>query len=157
MFLMQILFAFLGTDDFDHLDAFNIKWLSKQALTGFLMMFGWAGITCLKEFHLSSAGALLAAFTVGVLTLYSTSFLFKNAKKLQSPGSVFNIDEAIGKEAVVYQRIPKNGIGKITISLQQMTFEINAAAHHQNEIPSFTRVKVINKIDDNTIIVAEIK
>lgn len=139
-------------DDFD-----NFKWLSKQAVTGFMMMFGWSGITCQLEFHLPESTSLLISFCVGLLTIYITGYIFKAAKKLHSPGTVFTLDDAIGKEALVYQRIPRDGLGKITISLQQMTHEINAASQNQSEIPFFTRVQVIKKIDDSTVVVAEIK
>ncbi len=79
--------------------------------------------------------------------------IFKLAKKLQSSGSVYRIEDAIGKEAYVYQRIPKGGIGKISISLQHLTHEIDAISHIHEDLPSFMRVKIIEKKDDNTVVV----
>ncbi len=35
------------------IDSGDFKWLSKQAITGFLMKFGWAGLACRKEFDAS--------------------------------------------------------------------------------------------------------
>jgi hypothetical protein len=160
MFLIQFVLSFVGlhddvdSDDGGRADAGKFKWLSKQGLTGFLMMFGWAGLTCLYEFKLAYAPTLLIAIASGLATLFMTAFIFNTAKKLQSPGSIFNIEEAIGKEATVYQSIPEGGFGKITISLNCCTFELNAASDNQEEICSFTPVQVINKIDDNTVVVS---
>ena len=75
------------------------------------------------------------------------------AKHLQSTGSVYKIDAVIGKEAYVYQHIPIDGTGKISISFQDLTYEIDAVSHTQNEIPSFTRVQIIKKRDDSTVVV----
>lgn len=160
MFIIQFFLNFLGTgehSDFDEGDASHFKWLSKQTITGFLMFFGWTGITCQQEFKLQNSVTLLLSFLVGLLTIFLTGMIFKTARKLQSSGYVFNIEESIGKEASVYQQIPKDGIGKITISLQDCTFEINAISHNREQINSFTRVQVIKKIDDTTVVVATLK
>lgn len=154
LFAVQIYLSFHDFDSFA--DVSNFKWLSKQALTGFLMMFGLTGVTCQEEFALSTGMAVLISLAVGLLTLFLTAYLFNSAKKLQSPGSIFNLDDAVGKEASVYQRIPNDGVGKITIALNQQTFEIDAASLDRKEIGSFARVQVIKKLDDNTVVVAEV-
>ena len=158
LFAVQFFLSLLGSaDDFDSFsDVSNFKWLSKQALTGFLMMFGWTGVTCKEEFALSNSLAVPLSLAAGLLTLFLTAYLFNTAKKLQSPGSIFNLDDAVGKEASVYQRIPNGGVGKITIALNQQTFEIDAASFDRKEISSFARVQVIKKLDDNTVVVVEV-
>jgi hypothetical protein len=80
--------------------------------------------------------------------------ILKLAKKLSSSGSVYRIEEAIGKEGYVYLCIPKGGKGKISVSLQNFTHEIDAISHHAEDLPSFMRVKIIEKCDDTTVIVA---
>ena len=65
MFLIQFIiniFGFTDQDNFDVVDATDassdfsdakkFKWVSMQAITGFLMMFGWTAITCQSEFGL---------------------------------------------------------------------------------------------------------
>ncbi len=78
------------------------------------------------------------------------------AKSLNSSGSVFKIEDAIGKEAVVYQRISIGGVGKISICMNDFTREIDAIEHKQEAVESFTRVYVLKKADPNTVVVKKI-
>lgn len=135
-------------------DARKFKWLSIQSITGFLMMFGWTAITCQKEFGLTESLTIGISLASGLFTALFIRLIFKLAQKLRSSGSIHKIEEAIGKEGYVYQRIPKGGKGKVSISLQNFTHEIDAISHHTEELPSFTHVKIIEKSDDNTVVVA---
>ena len=162
MFIIQFLLSLLGNADHEvlnstEIDTVQVKWLSKQAITGFFMMFGWAALTCQNQFNLPRSATLAIALAAGTVTILVTGFLFKMARKLHSSGTVFTLEDAVGKEAVVYQRIPKGGIGKISISLHHMTHEIDAASLNDEELPSFALVRVINKTNDNTLIVTLIK
>lgn len=161
LFLLQFLLTFFGADSSDdgdgELDAGKIKCLSKQALAGFFMMFGWVGLACRKEFDASGLITFCASIGAGVLAVFINTLLFKGAKKLKSSGTIFRIEEAIGKEATVYQRIPQNGIGKVTVSLHQFTHEIDAISRQEEDLPSFSQVQIIKKINDNTVVVAPIK
>lgn len=162
MFLIQFLMSLLGSADSDQLEAGNfdtvrVNWLSKQAISGFLMMFGWTSLTCYNQFNLSGAMTLAVATTAGIFTVLVTGLLFKMTKKLHSSGTLFSLEDAIGKEAIVYQRIPRGGAGKISISLHHLTHEIDAFSLNDEEIPSFAPVKVIRKASDNVVIVASIK
>lgn len=149
----------IGDTDIDtgEIDTSNFKWLSKQALSGFFMMFGWIGLSCLKEFEFNVLLSLAIAFIAGVLAMFVSGFIFKMARKLHSSGTVFKIEDAIGQEAMIYQRILKKDKGKILISLNNLTREIDAIALNEEEIPSFTKVKIINKVDENTVSVVPIK
>jgi hypothetical protein len=93
----------------------------------------------------------------GLITLLITGLIFRGAKKLHSSGTVFRIEDAIGKEAMVYQRIPKDGAGKISISLHNFTHEIDAVSSLQEELLSFTSVRIIEKVDEKTVRVTPIK
>lgn len=157
MFIIQFLLTLLGADNSEDADSGNFKWLSKQGLTGFLMMFGWVGLTCRKEFELSGAVSIAIAFGGGILALVATAFLFNGAKKLRSSGTVFKIEDTIGKEATVYQRISKGGMGKISVSLHSLTYEIDAISHHPEDLLSFTPVQIIKKADENTVVVVPSK
>ena len=149
----------IGDTDIDtgEIDTSNFKWLSKQALSGFFMMFGWIGLSCLKEFEFNVLLSLAIAFIAGVLAMFVSGFIFKMARKLHSSGTVFKIEDAIGQEAMIYQRILKKDKGKILISLNNLTREIDAIALNEEGIPSFTKVKIINKVDENTVSVVPIK
>ena len=163
MFFIQFVLNFVGGDS-DHYedvgssetDSGNFKWLSKQAIIGFLMMFGWTGLACIKEFELSRALCITIALSAGIITIFITGALFSGAKKLVSSGNVFKIENIIGKEATVYQRIPKNGIGKISISYQNLSYEIDAISLSNEELSSFVKVQVIKQSDNETAVVVPI-
>jgi hypothetical protein len=164
MFLIQFLLSTCGVSDQDrfdmrdgndiseHSDARKFKWFSIQALTG-LMMFGWTAITCQKQFGLQNISTIGISIAAGLFAALVTRSILKLAKRLQSSGNVYRIEDAIGREAYVYQCIPKGGMGKISISLQHFTHEIDAVSDHPEALPSFMHVKIIEKKDDNTVVV----
>lgn len=117
------------------------------------MIFGWTALTCSNQFGLSLLPSITIAIAAGVFAAYVICGLLKLARKLHSPGTHFRIENAIGCEAYVYQTIPKGGRGKISISLQNFTHEIDAISHHLEELPSFTQVTIIEKKDDHTVVV----
>jgi hypothetical protein len=158
MLLIQFLLSWLGALDSDEgLESAKFKWLSKQALSSFLMMFGWISLSCSREFALGGAASALVGLVAGALSAALLASLFKAAGKLRSSGTVFNIDDCIGKTALVYQRIPKEGSGKISLSLQDLTTEIEALSLDGEEIPSFTQVIVMKKSDERTVFVRPTK
>jgi hypothetical protein len=155
LFIIQFFFSLLGFgDDDSSMDDGKIQWLSKQAVTGFLMMFGWTALTCKQEFDLSHSVSIAIGSAIGLATVFISGYIFKSAKKLHSSGTAFKIDDIVGKEATVYQRIPKGGIGKISISLHNLTHEIDAVA--EQDLESFIPVQIIKKRDDNTVVVVAI-
>ncbi len=164
LFIVQFLLDLVGGASHHDLDdgggeisPGKFHWLTKQALTGFLMMFGWVGLTCRKEFDLPGVTSVLLALAGGIVAIFCTGLIFKGAKSLRSSGTVFRIEDSIGKEATVYQRIPKNGVGKISVSVHNFTHEIEAISHNCEELASFTTVKIIKKADEKTVFVTPIK
>ena len=163
MFIIQFFLNLIGLGeqedvyDGDVTDSGKFKWLSRQAITGFLMMFGWSPLTCQKEFDLEGGAPRVGvALLCGIIAIFATGFIFKIAKKLHSNGTVFKIEDAIGQKAVVYQRIPQDGIGKVSVCVDNFVREIDACSNDHKEVPSFVRVKIINKADDKTVVVETI-
>lgn len=155
LFIVQFLSHIFGAvEDIDTSDpdSGNFKWFSKQTLTGFLMVFGWVGLTCKNEFETSGAIAILFALGGGVAAFIMTGLLFKTARNLHSSGAVFRIEDSIGKEAIVYQRISNEQIGKISLVLNDVSYEIDAISQ-SGELPSFSRVEIVKKLDEKTVIV----
>lgn len=134
----------------------KFKILSLQTIGGFLMMFGWSAITCLKEFDFGISFSIFLSFLVGLCSVFIINLIFKIAKNFHSPGNICRLEDVIGKEAVVYQRIPKDGVGKVSISFQHLTCEIDAISHTREELPSFTRVQILKKRDDVSVVVIPI-
>ncbi len=158
--LIQSLFLFFGMSDDSSSeggDESSFKWVSKQGITGFVMLFGWTGLTASCQFHCSSFLSICIATGSGVVALFLAGYIVKWTRKLKSLGSVFNIEEAVGKTAVVYQKIPAGGSGKISISLSGLSYEMEARASEGQEIPSFTPVKVIYTHDLRTVVVQPLR
>lgn len=164
MFLIQFIVNMFGMSDHDSFDTGDteqtsadvrkFKWFSLQTIAGFLMMFGWTAITCQDEFGLGASLTIVISLASGLLTAFIVHSIFKIANKLRSPGSLFRIEELIGKEGYVYQCIPKGGKGKVSVSLHNFTYEIDAISCHDENLPSFMGVKIIEKKDDYTVVVA---
>ncbi len=157
LFLIQFVLNLFGMDsEADDHSAHDFKWLSKQAITGFLMIFGWVGLAAKREFTLSAPFAIGIATLAGLASMFITAWIFNLISKLHSSGTVFKIQEAIGKEASVYQRIPKDGVGKVTLCLQEMTHELEARSFDGEEIDSFSKVQII-QADETIVTVTLIK
>lgn len=162
MFVIQFCLNLIGLGDQEDVDDGGIadsgkfKWLSRQAVTGFLMMFGWSALTCQKEFDLGGVSIITIGFISGAIAIFATGFIFRMARNLHSNGTVFKIEDTIGQEAIVYQRIPHGGVGKISVSVENFAREIDACSNAYKEVPSFVRVKIINKVDDKTVLVETI-
>ncbi len=162
LFVIQFILSLFGADDHGDsdngvMDVGQFKWLSKQAVTGFLMMFGWVGLTCKKEFALSGFASIVFACAGGCIAIVLSGFILKISRKLRSSGTVFRIEDAVGKEATIYQRIPQGGVGKVTVSLHHFTHEIEAISTAQEDLPSFTSVQIIKIADEKTVIVVPTK
>lgn len=154
MFLVQTLINALGlfemADDLEWSEV-SFRIASKLTWTAFLMMFGWVGLAALHEFSLSPLFSLLTAIGVGCLTILSLTFILKKALLLKSYGTSFNLNDMVGKKATTYQKIPLNGVGKVTIVHNEIFHEIDAISPYQEEIPSFVSVTIIEKINETTV------
>ncbi len=163
LLFIQLILNFFGLADSEDVSDSEIgekkifKVLSLQTIGGFLMLFGWTALACQIEFNLQTSITVFLSFLAGLGSVFLINLIFKIAKKFNSPGSTCNLDDVIGKEAFVYQRIPKDGVGKVSISFQHLTCEINAASCTREEIPSFTRVQILKKRDDVTLVVMPIQ
>lgn len=141
--------------DISHPDS-SFEMISLNTVTAFLMMFGWIGLACLKQFHMAAAASILIAILAGFLCMFTTAYFFKQAKRLASGGSSFSPAKTVGKKATVYQRIPAQGRGKITVSVGDMTHEVDAVSATQEDIESFQTVEVIRVIDQMTVAVKKV-
>ena len=163
-FILKALMMILGgVDDVQDMDAGDLahegtdasdvafKLLSINSLTGFFMMFGWAGLAGLKEFQIGEFASFAVAFAIGLLSMYITASLFRGARLLVSPGSQFSIDKTVGLRATVYQMIPGNGTGQIQVAVEGVTREIDAVSEQKEDIRSQQSVEVVRVVDDRTV------
>jgi len=157
LFLIQFLLNLIGSNGEGEISDLQFKWLSKQAIAAFLMMFGWMGLASLKELGLGTLPSTGIALASGIGAVGVFGSIMKGARKLKSEGTVFRLEEAIGKKGSVYQRIPSNGSGKITIVIGGFTHEIDAVSLDRSELASFTSVEVVEKMDERTLVVIPTK
>lgn len=171
-FLLRVMLILVGgfADDFDSPDAdadFDstvgdahhteaaFKLISFNTISAFIMLFGWSGLCAHIQFNLNPGISLVIGTVVGFLAMLLTGWMYKAAFRLASPGADFRIEDAIGAVGSVYQRIPADGLGKIQLSVNGMTRELDARA--DGDIDSFARIKVLSAIDNSTVKVETIE
>ncbi|MDR1429926.1 MAG: hypothetical protein LBI85_06515 [Spirochaetaceae bacterium] len=129
------------------------KLLSLNSVTGFIAMFGWAGLAAYSQYNLPFFAALLIAAFSGLGVLFVTAALFYFAMKLKSPGAEFDIGRAVGTTAEVYLQISPPGTGKISFAVNGTKHECNAVSSGGKTIPSFEKVTITGIVDSHTVTV----
>lgn len=135
----------VGTGDHDA--AANL--ISVRSVSAFIAFFGLASWGCLKS-GWSPLAALLMGLLAGGVMLVAVGFLFRLPTKMHSEGNI-EPENAVGKVAHVYLRIPGNntGKGKITLVLQGRTAEFHACTRGA-EIPTGAEVRIAKLITSDT-------
>jgi hypothetical protein len=142
--------------DMHHHDGALFKFLTIHSLSGFLMMFGWAGLACSVQFKMTPGYSMLIALGCGIAMLIITASLMHIALSLEGAGAVFSSKKAVGLPATVIQRIPAHGQGKVQVIVNGSTRELLAQSHSKKPIESFNLVKVVKAIDHEVVEVVKI-
>ncbi len=131
----------------------GLKILSARTIIAFLAVFGWVGIELLK-LGANSVVAIAVGFVSGFVIMLIMAILIRELFKLQSNGNV-DIKNAIGCSGSAYIPIPakRNGKGKVTVTFQNTTCELEAVTDEENDIPSYSEVVVIGVSGRDTLIV----
>ena len=145
--------------DADHGEAitdsdFSFKLLSMQGLTAFFMMFGLIGLA-LTRAKLATGFTIMGGAAAGLFSVWLISILFSQMKKLQSDGTVV-IRNAIGQTGTVYLNISAKGSGQIQVPVQGSLRIYDAVAKDKKPISSGTKVRVVEVIENNTLVVEKI-
>lgn len=139
-----------GMDDSGGMDLFTVK-----NVTNFFVGFGWGGISFASVVEIQW---LLVTLAVGCGILFVLLFilLFRQLMKIQSNSAV-GIEASIGQIADVYLRIPaaRSGRGKIQICIQGAAREINAVTDDFDEIQTGGTVRVLEKFNEDTVVVTQ--
>lgn len=119
----------------------------------FFTIFGWTGIACLNS-GLSSVMTVVLSVISGLVAMLIISLLFYFITKLAESGNS-NIRNAIGKTGKVYIPVRANSsnTGKIQISFDNSLREINAITKDNEDLPTGTIIKVIDLVDESTVVV----
>jgi hypothetical protein len=127
--------------------------LSLNSMTGFVAMFGWAGLAAHVQYGLGMLTALCAGGVAGFATMLVTALLFHGAMKLRSNGAKFALSDAAGVVADVYLRVPSEGKGRVSFVVNGVKHEVDAVSDSGEEIPSFDKALVTRVIDTRTVAV----
>lgn len=115
LFLLRLIMSFFGGGFFEHdadLDDLQdygdhhgdtlFKFFTMHSLSGFLMMFGWAGLACTLQFGMSLIYVFAIALGCGLAMLLITALIMRTAMVFQDPGAVFSSKKTIGLVGTVY-------------------------------------------------------
>ncbi len=157
---VQLLLLVLGGDtdgdfdgDLDHTDGFGI--LSVRAIASFLTFFGLTGMWGLAKGWGAGLSTVLG-LGAGTSMMLLVAWIISLQSKLTEEGNL-DPENALGKTANVYLRIPAQGEGrgKITVSVQGRTHEFQAVSRGP-EHPTGSQVRVSRRVTANTFEVEEL-
>jgi hypothetical protein len=123
-----------------------------RPLAAGLTFFGLAG-AALRGRGAEWATAVPAATGAGALAAVLTAALLRSLLRFESDGAV-RLDDAPGREAVVYVAIPAGGAGKVQLALQGRLVESLATAADGLAYPTGARVLVVDRAPDGGLLVA---
>jgi membrane protein implicated in regulation of membrane protease activity len=125
-----------------------------QGLTAFFMMFGLIGLALVRA-NLATGLTILGGTAAGMFAVWLISILFSQMKRLQSDGTI-NVQNAVGATGSVYLTIPAKGSGRIQVAVQGSLRIIDAIAKDKKAIGTGTKVRVVEVLEDNTLVVEKI-
>jgi hypothetical protein len=140
-----------GLDAATGMDLFSIK-----NVIIFFVGFGWAGVS-FREIIPQDGLLILAALVCGCFFVASFMLIFKQMIKFEGNGAV-RMEEAVGKKAEVYLRIPpkRNGKGKVLVSLNGVAREYDAVTNDDEMIPSGQTVDIIGSAGGALLVTARL-
>jgi hypothetical protein len=124
-----------------------------RGIIAFFTFFGWSGVVLLEEGSTLFWTLAFALFS-GLLGMFVVAYLLFWFSKLGKAANV-DIHEAMYKVGEVYLTIPpnRNGQGKIHISLGNSLREMDAISEYFDAIPTGSKVRVIEIIDSELLVV----
>jgi hypothetical protein len=143
-----------GADDHHSTDAFKL--LSVQAVTAFLMGFGWVGLGARISLGWEFGTSALLGAAGGAAMVWLMAWMFRTMFALQSSGNV-NIADAVGREGSVYVTVPAHGEGRgqVRVVIDERARTYNAVSLG-DAIPSQARVRVLQVNDDQSLTVSPV-
>lgn len=132
------------------------EFLSLQAISAFLMGFGWGGLGAYRGSGWSPMVAVLVGLVTGAAAMWLLGSMLRLLFRLQSSGNL-PIYQALEAEGSVYAQIPAAGEGRgevrVVIGDRERYYRAITAG---NSIPTGAKVRVVSvNEDDNSVTVAE--
>lgn len=157
--VIQLILMVFGMDgEFEEADADatgdgDVRVLSVRTVTAFFAGFGWTGVASLERGS-TLLTALLLAILVGGVFMAGVVVLMKALYSMRHSGTI-NYRNAVGEIATVYLRIPggMTNPGQVEVMIQGRLMVAQAFTHSADEIPNQARVRVVDVMDRNTLVV----
>lgn len=160
IFLFIMVTTFIGGDsmdadpsdlDSDALDGVASQYFTFKNLVGFFLLFSWTGIACLHG-GVGMGTTLALSLVAGVSMLLAMAWMFKAMSKMTESGTL-RMENALGRTANVYMRIPGNrsGMGKVQLTVQGSLRELDALTDGPVDLPTGTIVRVDEIIDGHIL------
>lgn len=168
LFLIQFVFSLIGLDfdsdtdtDF-HADTIDHNFsldtdftlLSVRSIIAFFTFFGWTGVLVLNS-GADVWSALGFSSLAGLAAMFIVAYLVYLFSRLSQEGNI-DMRRALYQTGEVYLSIPanKNGTGKIHIQIEGAFREVEAVTNG-DALPTGSKVKVVEVIDDNLLLVEQ--
>tara|TARA_B100001287_G_scaffold206336_1_gene175423 strand:- start:400 stop:987 length:588 start_codon:yes stop_codon:yes gene_type:complete len=158
LYFFLLMIGGIATDIFDGLFGIDVdmgadasfKALTFQGIMAFLMFFGLAGLYVTKSGG-GPSPAILAGGAAGGLSMYATGKLFELFVNLQQDGTV-ELSEAIGVKGQVYLRIGDEGVGQVTVEVNEAQRTFNAKSEDGTGIATGDFIEVVDTIGEVLVV-----
>lgn len=123
------------------------QYFTIKNLVGFFLVFSWTGIACING-DLNTALTLVLSLVAGIAMLLTMAWLFRAMSRMAESGTL-NMQNAIGRTASVYMRVPaaRGGMGKVHLTIQGSLRELDALTHDERDIAVGAIVRIEEVID----------
>lgn len=130
------------------------QFFSLRNFINLLLGFSWTGVLFYDDISNKTILVLLAT-AVGLVFVFSFFWAINQVKKL-AEDNTFRLEQAIGKLAEVYIPIPANmsGKGKVTVSVNGSTHELDAVTNSDTKLPTASMVRILS-IENDSILKVE--
>ena len=158
LYFFLLMIGGIATDIFDGLFGIDVdmgadasfKALTFQGIMAFLMFFGLAGLYVTKSGG-GPSPAILAGAIAGGASMYFTGKLFELFVNLQQDGTV-ELSEAIGAKGQVYLRITDEGVGQVTVEVNEAQRTFNAKSEAGTGIATGDFIEVVDTIGEVLVV-----
>ncbi len=152
--LIQVVLTVFGLDDLiDAVDGEGTSLLSMRTVSGFLAGFGWTGVVMMRAGY-STLGASIGGTVVGLLFAGILLLVMRVLMGLRHSGTV-DYRNAVGVAGKVYAPIG-GGLrkpGQVEVLVQGRLRTVAAMTRHDQDLPTLTRIRVVDTLDPNTLLV----
>ncbi|MDE2690786.1 MAG: hypothetical protein OXI49_09765 [Acidobacteriota bacterium] len=153
--LVQVILTVFGLDDLlDAADGEGTSLLSLRTVSGFLAGFGWTGVVMMRAGY-STLGASVGGTVVGLLFAGILFMIMRVLMGLRHSGTI-DYRNAVGVAGKVYAPIGGSlkKPGQVEVLVQGRLRTVAAMTRHDQDLPTLTRIRVVDTLDSNTLLVS---